>query len=576
MTQPYGFATAETAPRSLEELVEGFGVEPMRCRGEIESMRQRDPEAFAGAALPLILNGRVSPGHLHLLSRLLATGAFIRIVGSAPEGVIRAALRIDPWFDIGLTRWLLEPDNRKLVEQLGTRAEQLLDALAESSPGNRLLPLIVQFLRSNGERVSSKAALFVARRSGQVDLALSDVDGRVRANAIEALWGIDTLKARHTLWSALDDGHNRVVGNALLGLLGLGDRSLLPRLRAMAEHREPLFRATAAWVMGQSKDKSFYPVLLNLKAGGPETVTAAAVKSLEGYEGDLAAPGEPAGIALQLLGVSGGPGDRKTVRRHARLPAGATGALTVRVRLNGRDLAAVQVRRRTPGPLALGILAPAAGPDEARLAVRSLLEARRPADRFAVARYSPKMPAEGKPAGNYEPLRGLTLNDSAAGIPRVVFSAEPHLPAQNEQEEESPCLFDALRSLLAPPPGLATHAGVVLFAAPGESLDGELREESVAELIHEAKAHDVSIHGAMLPGLSAQGVAVLRTLCAETRGILVPASSAENLYECFADPLEVTFRGRIEPGDRVVLTVESGDAAGEVELGAGVSAGRTG
>jgi hypothetical protein len=186
------------------------------------------------------------------------------------------------------------------------------------------------------------------------------------------------------------------------------------------------------------------------------------------------------------------------------------------------------------------------------------------------------MRADGKPAGNYEPLRGLTLNDSAAGIPRVVFSAEPHLPARNEQEEESPCLFDALRALLAPPPGLAAHAGVVLFAAPGEALDGELREESVAGLIHEAKAHDVSIHGAMLPGLSAQGVAVLRTLCAETRGILVPASSAEILYECFADPLEVTFRGRIEPGDRVVLTVESGDAAGEVEVSAGVSEGRTG
>lgn len=52
---------------------------------------------------------------------------------------------------------------------------------------------------------------------------LGESDPRVRANAIESLWGVDSPEARTLLSFATNDANNRVVGNALLGLYHLGN-----------------------------------------------------------------------------------------------------------------------------------------------------------------------------------------------------------------------------------------------------------------------------------------------------------------------------------------------------------------
>ena len=54
---------------------------------------------------------------------------------------------------------------------------------------------------------------------------LSESDPRVRANAIESMWGVDTPEARTLLNFAVSDANNRVAGNALLGSVPPG-RSL--------------------------------------------------------------------------------------------------------------------------------------------------------------------------------------------------------------------------------------------------------------------------------------------------------------------------------------------------------------
>ena len=76
---------------------------------------------------------------------------------------------------------------------------------------------------------------------------LTKRDPRVRANAIEALWGSDSALARGLFREASRDVNNRVAGNALLGLYLLGDTSAVPQILKMAAQPDPLFRATAAW-----------------------------------------------------------------------------------------------------------------------------------------------------------------------------------------------------------------------------------------------------------------------------------------------------------------------------------------
>ena len=60
-----------------------------------------------------------------------------------------------------------------------------------------------------------------------------------------------TLPRRALLHFATKDAHNRVWGNALVGLDYLGDSSALEEIVKMSAHESALFRATAAWAMAK-------------------------------------------------------------------------------------------------------------------------------------------------------------------------------------------------------------------------------------------------------------------------------------------------------------------------------------
>jgi len=90
---------------------------------------------------------------------------------------------------------------------------------------------------------------------------LGESDPRVRANAIESLWGVDSPEARTLLNFAANDANNRVVGNALLGLYHLGESSVLADVVRLAGHESALFRSSAAWVMGEAGDPRFTEAL---------------------------------------------------------------------------------------------------------------------------------------------------------------------------------------------------------------------------------------------------------------------------------------------------------------------------
>lgn len=564
--------TAQTSARgvppsgqSLEHLVEGFPGNPMRAREEIERLGDRDQDAFLDDAIPLVLAAKTGQGYRFLLARLLTKGLLVEILSnparmSHAQGVefLRAAAKMDPHFDVKLTRWLLDGDNREWVASLGARSEALLGVLAEASPGNRLLPLLVQFLRSKGERVSSKAAMLVAQRSQRVELALADEDARVRANAIEALWGMDTLKARRTLHGALDDPNNRVVGNALLGLLRLGDRTVIPNLMDMAKRDDPAFRASAAWVMGQVGDPRFRPVLVELCAGGPDIVTAAAKEALARLPSPSSHHGAPRTDAhMRALRLCRTEQGKNRLSLHLRLPESAANIpLEFEVRVDGEQVSGVQFRRFNQPSLALGVLLPAVWPDEAHAATRTVMGLRRPADRIALCRYSQVRTADGgAPAGAYQPIRGLSLGPGTAPpLPKINYSLEPQLPPRITQEPAAtPSLFDALGALLNAPAGLSAQAGVLLVATPGVPFEHEPPKEALDSILRVADAQGGTIHALAGSGLSETGLTLLRFLCRETGGYLLCSTVdaglpalAEMLYRELTEGFEVTFPSKTD------------------------------
>src|SRR5581483_2076277 len=128
-------------------------------------------------------------------------------------------------------------------------------------------PSLVRLLRHPNPHIRSKAVLLIGRgnRSPKwIRQRLVDTDPRVRANAAEALWGVGTEEARDLLHSLVGDSNNRVAGNAVLGLYRLGDCAMITEILELAVHESAMFRATAAWVMGETGDPRFTEALAAL------------------------------------------------------------------------------------------------------------------------------------------------------------------------------------------------------------------------------------------------------------------------------------------------------------------------
>ncbi|HLK49007.1 MAG TPA: HEAT repeat domain-containing protein, partial [Bryobacteraceae bacterium] len=109
-------------------------------------------------------------------------------------------------------------------------------------------------------RIASKATLLVGRRIRNQDWLsqrLDSEDGRVRASAVEGLWGVASRQAQAALCAALNDKNNRVVGNALIGLHRLGEARVNEFVKRMIEDPRPPFRWTAAWVMSKIAAEEF-------------------------------------------------------------------------------------------------------------------------------------------------------------------------------------------------------------------------------------------------------------------------------------------------------------------------------
>jgi hypothetical protein len=144
-------------------------------------------------------------------------------------------------------------------------APRLMEVLCEVGNPSRMMASMLRLLRHPNAYLRSKAVKVVGRGSKSpkwVRQRLTEADPRIRANAIESLWSVHTAEARSLLHFAVaEDGHNRVVANALLGLYYLGDCSVLGALVRMAGDESGVVRSSAAWAMGETGDVRFQEAL---------------------------------------------------------------------------------------------------------------------------------------------------------------------------------------------------------------------------------------------------------------------------------------------------------------------------
>jgi hypothetical protein len=165
-------------------------------------------------------------------------------------------LSVDPSFDVKLAQLL--PDRGYINHAValdGVCAMRALDILDQTSRGRRLLPIIGHLPNSSDPRLAAKATLFVGRRVQSPAWSAKQMahpDQRVRANAVESIWGLDTQPAVQLLEKCIDDQNTRVVGNALVGLHITGNRDLQRELVFSSKHALADRRSMAAWTMGRT------------------------------------------------------------------------------------------------------------------------------------------------------------------------------------------------------------------------------------------------------------------------------------------------------------------------------------
>ncbi len=256
-------------PAVLAALVRDFDRDAVGSRKRITDFLQSQPEVFYLTAIEVLQKELDSRAAQYLVALLIQGDLLFRAVCDPALDRVRAselarqAYRGDPSVDVKLARELADSSAADLGMAPGM-AERLLELIDEISDGSRILPSLMRIMRGDNPYLRSKAVLMIGRsgRSLQwIEKRLQESDTRVRANAIEALWGVDSPEARELLQWALRDSNNRVIGNALVGLYQLGETSSLPELVKMAGHDSPSFRRTAAWVMGKTADPRFSELL---------------------------------------------------------------------------------------------------------------------------------------------------------------------------------------------------------------------------------------------------------------------------------------------------------------------------
>lgn len=234
-----------------------------RNRDLLDALAARHPMEFRTWAVAWICDGGHGP-KAHRLLRILHQNQLLEDLLTNPAAMpLRDAIRV-----ARLAQHSIAHFDRVVAETIGggteaqvKRALQLLQHLQLTDGVN---PGLAKALFNRNERIRSLVSRLLGRlcdNRATIGALLNDRDARVRANAVEGLWGSNHPVALDLLQRALRDPNNRVAANAALGLFKIGDPSGIESLRRMSNHPHPRHRISAAWCIGQTADPDLCPLL---------------------------------------------------------------------------------------------------------------------------------------------------------------------------------------------------------------------------------------------------------------------------------------------------------------------------
>lgn len=223
----------------LQGLVDDFQSSSAMFKRDMRRILEKDPAAFLHSACRVLKASTKGPGAEHLMELLWSNPVMVGGLTDPAllplDTAVRFAkewMKYDSTLDIKLLHMGF-PSEATTVQSIDiVRAKRVL-AIVSDLPACRHIRLpLVNLLHSPDPNVRSKAASLYGRTSQNADWVrkrLSETDARVRANAVESLWGTDSTSARAVLKEASRDHHHRVAANALVGLHRIGAYDVIVR-----------------------------------------------------------------------------------------------------------------------------------------------------------------------------------------------------------------------------------------------------------------------------------------------------------------------------------------------------------
>ncbi|MGP8001104.1 MAG: HEAT repeat domain-containing protein, partial [Streptosporangiaceae bacterium] len=211
---------ADVTLTGFAALVAGMSMGAAGNQRIVEELLENDPELFYRGVIEALRAREPSRGLRFLVGLLIANDLLESLLCEVSLDVeeaaaaVRMAIQIDPGVELSLARHLADGVTIGTHPLLAANAPRVLAILARVSDGARILPSLARLLHSTDADLRSKAALIMGRsnRSAMwVQSRMGDADPRLRANAVEGLWGVETEEARELMLAALHDASNRVV-----------------------------------------------------------------------------------------------------------------------------------------------------------------------------------------------------------------------------------------------------------------------------------------------------------------------------------------------------------------------------
>lgn len=510
---------------TLTALVEEFAANPQRAGRAMRRLLEADPRVFLAESIDILRKLPKGPG-LDCVLTLLTPGDYLVDILwdddllTTAQGMELAAYaqRLDRQLALHLGQRL----GAAAASAGNCKIERVLEILT-AAPDAMILPLLLPFAHHPDQRIRSKAILMmglVNRNAKWAEKRLSDPDPRVRANAVESMWNVDSPEARALLWKCAGDPHHRVAANALLGLYRLGELAAVKQLIDMSGGEVPEMRASSAWAMGECGDARFLSCLRKLADDPSTRVRESAARAAARIQEGLGRQADTAPLRVGLFAERLQSTGQREVWVSVTSPEGSAlhglPPMAFAVYEDERLVTDYTVEESRQSE---SLVAGFAFPGSSQAAITGCLRFKAELHRWALARY---ISGAWQATGTAQDAVDCPLSASAS-----VLTQELDLAASGQAC--IPSLCEAIRRLLAAVSQERENGHVIALVCAPE--DCHEFAASQAQLAEQAQKLSVPIHVVAGPHISAESYALLEEFAHTCGGRALRILSEEKLAD---------------------------------------------